>query len=139
VGELGEGVADGVVDGALADFAALDVGDGDAQGEGDGGGREHLVAVGDEQQQVGPPGAERIGEAEVARPMVLAMPVSVSELSRHSMRATMGKPSRSISRTGVPNSGERCAPSAMTPRSTSGCRCSSRGASRDGCSRRGRW
>ncbi len=64
VGQLGEGVAHLVVDGALADFAALDVGDGNAQGQGNGGGGEHLVAVGDEQQQVGPPGGERVGQAE---------------------------------------------------------------------------
>ena len=64
VGELGEGVADLVVDGALADFAAFDVGDGNAQGERDGGGGQHLVAIGDEQQQVGTPGGERVGERE---------------------------------------------------------------------------
>ena len=64
VGQLGEGVAHVVVDGALADFAAFDVGDGDAQGERDGCGRQHLVAVGDEQQQVGTPGGERVGQAE---------------------------------------------------------------------------
>jgi hypothetical protein len=64
VGQLGEGVAHLVVDGALADFAAFDVGDGDAQGESDGGGRQHLVAVGDEQQQIGPPGGERVGQAQ---------------------------------------------------------------------------
>jgi len=53
-----------VVDGALGDFSALDVGDGDAQGEGDGRGGEHLVAVGDEEQDVWPPRGERIGETE---------------------------------------------------------------------------
>ncbi len=64
VSELGEGVANGVVDGSLRDFAAFNVGDGDAEGECDGGGREHLVAVSDEEQEVGAPGGERVGEAK---------------------------------------------------------------------------
>ena len=64
VGELGEGVADVVVDGALAHLAALDVGDGNAQGERDGCGSEHLVAVGDQQQQVGAPGGKGVGQPE---------------------------------------------------------------------------
>ena len=57
VGELGDRVADLVVDGALADFAAFDVGDGDAQGERDAGGGHHLVAIGDEEHEVGTPAA----------------------------------------------------------------------------------
>jgi hypothetical protein len=64
VGQLGEGVAHLVVDGALADFAAFDVGDGNAQSEGNGGGGQHLIAVGDEQQQIGAPGGERVGQAQ---------------------------------------------------------------------------
>ena len=64
VGHLGDGVAHGVVDGAFADFAAFDVRDGNAQGERDAGGGEHLVAVGDEQEQVGAHLRERVGEAE---------------------------------------------------------------------------
>ena len=64
VAHFGERVADGVVDGAFADLAAFDVGDGNAQGEGDGGGGEHLVAVGDEEEQVGAEGAQRVGEGE---------------------------------------------------------------------------
>ena len=101
VGQLGEGVADLVVDGALADFAAFDVRDGNAQRERDAGGRQHLVAVGDEEQQIGTPAVRASARPRMAMPMVLAMPVSVSELSRHSMRALMGKPSRSISCDGV--------------------------------------
>ncbi len=50
---FGDGVADGVVDGAFADFAAFDVGDGDAQGQRDGGGGEHFVAIGGEEEDVG--------------------------------------------------------------------------------------
>ena len=45
-------------------FAAFDVGDGNAQRERNRGGRQHLVAVGDQQQQVGPPCGERVGQAE---------------------------------------------------------------------------
>ena len=61
---LGERVSDGVVDRAFADLATLDVGDGDAQGKGDGCGREHFIAVGDEQEEVGAQIAEQVGEAE---------------------------------------------------------------------------
>ena len=64
VRQLGERVAYVVVDCALLDFAALDVRDGNTQSERDRGGREHLIAVGDEQQQVRPPGGERVGKAE---------------------------------------------------------------------------
>ena len=64
VGELGEGVADGVVDGALRDFAAFNVSDGDAEGEGDGGWGEHLIAVGNEEEEVRTPGGECVGQAE---------------------------------------------------------------------------
>ena len=64
VGQLGESVAHLVVDGALADFAAFDVSDGNAQRDRNRRRREHLVAVGDEQQQVGTPGGERVGQAE---------------------------------------------------------------------------
>ncbi len=61
VSELGEGVADLVVDGALADFATFDVGDGNSQSERDAGGCHHLVAIGDEEHEVGTPGSERVG------------------------------------------------------------------------------
>ena len=64
MGKLGEGVADLIVDGAFTDLAAFDVGDGDAEGEGDGGGGEHLVAIGDEEEEVGAHLAEGVGEAE---------------------------------------------------------------------------
>ncbi len=64
VGNLGDGVANLVVDGSLADFAAFNVGDGNAQGERDAGGSKHLVAIGDEEQQVGPPRGQRVGERE---------------------------------------------------------------------------
>ena len=64
VGELGEGIADGVVDGAFADLAAFDVGDGDAEGEGDGGGGEHLVAVGDEEEEVGSYLGQGVGQSQ---------------------------------------------------------------------------
>ena len=57
VGELGDRVAYLVVDGALADFAAFNMGDGNAQGERDAGRRHHLVAIGDEEHEVGPPGS----------------------------------------------------------------------------------
>ncbi len=64
VAHFSERVSNGVVDGALADLATLDVGDGDTQGKGDGGGREHLVAVGDEQEEVGAQISEQVGKAE---------------------------------------------------------------------------
>ena len=62
--EFGEGVADVVIDGALGDFAAFNVSDGDAQREGNGGWGEHLIAVGDEQQNVRAPGGKRVGKTE---------------------------------------------------------------------------
>ncbi len=62
--QLGEGVAHLVVNGALADLAAFDVGDGNAQRESNRCGRQHLIAVGDEQQQIGPPCRERVGQPE---------------------------------------------------------------------------
>ena len=46
----------------------------------------------------------------VATPMVFAIPTSVSELKRHSMRASIRNPSFSISRTVQPNSGDKCDP-----------------------------
>ena len=49
---LGESVADLVVDGALADFAAFDVRHGDTQCECHRRRSQHLVAIGDQQQQV---------------------------------------------------------------------------------------
>ena len=64
VSKFGEGIAHLVVDGALAHFTAFDMGDGNAQRESSGGGRQHFVAVGDQEQQIGPPGRECIGESE---------------------------------------------------------------------------
>jgi hypothetical protein len=64
VGELGERVAHLVVDGALAHFAAFDVGYGNAHGQRGGSGSQHLVSVCDEQKEIGPPCRERIGQAE---------------------------------------------------------------------------
>ena len=59
-----QGVADGVVDRALAALAPLHVGDGDPHGQGGAGGPEHLGAIGDEQEQVGTIALEDLGEAE---------------------------------------------------------------------------
>ena len=64
VSQLGESVADLIVDSSLRDFATFDVGDGNAQGQRNGSGRHHLIAVGDEQQQVWTPGGERVSQAE---------------------------------------------------------------------------
>jgi hypothetical protein len=108
------------------DFAAFDVGDGNAQGERNRGGRQHLVAVGDEQQQIGPPGGERVGQAEDGHADGLGH-AGVGVGAEQALDARLiGKPSRSISLIVLPNSGERCAPSAKTPSSTSGCAASSR-------------
>ncbi len=71
VRHLGESVADGVVDGAFADLSAFDVRHGDAQGESDAGGGEHLVAVRDQQQQVGAYLRERVGKAKHGQPQGL--------------------------------------------------------------------
>jgi len=57
-------VADGVVDGTFADFATLDVGDGNAQSEGNGGRSEHFVAVGGEEDDVGAHFSQGVGQAE---------------------------------------------------------------------------
>jgi hypothetical protein len=64
VSELGEGIAHLVVDGALAYFAAFDMGNGNAQSESGRCGRKHFVAVGDQQQQIGAPGGEGVGQAQ---------------------------------------------------------------------------
>ncbi len=60
----GERIADGVVDSAFADFAAFDVGDGNAKSESDGSRREHFVTIGDEKKDVRAQLAESVGEAE---------------------------------------------------------------------------
>ena len=49
VRELGERIANGVVDRALADLAAFNMRNGNAQGEGYGCRGEHLISIGDEQ------------------------------------------------------------------------------------------
>jgi len=64
VSHFGERVANGVVDGAFADFTAFDVRDGNAQGQGDGSRREHFVAVGDQEEKIGAKCAEMIGKAQ---------------------------------------------------------------------------
>jgi hypothetical protein len=64
VAQLRQGVADRVVDRAFADLAALDVRDGDSQRNRHGGRRQQLVAVGDEEQQVGPQAAQHVGQAD---------------------------------------------------------------------------
>src|ERR1700677_34824 len=53
--------------------------------------------------------------------MVLGMPTSASELNRHSIRASTRNPACSISRMVDPNSGDKCGPSAIILKSTSGC------------------
>jgi hypothetical protein len=57
-----ERVANGVVDGAFADFAALDVGDGNAKGQGNACGSQHFVAIGNEKEQVRANLRQRIGQ-----------------------------------------------------------------------------
>ena len=64
VRELGQSVTDVVVDGSLANLAAFDVGDGNAQSERDGRGRHHLVAIRNEEKQVGTPCGKGIGEGQ---------------------------------------------------------------------------
>jgi hypothetical protein len=49
---LGDGIAHGIVDGAFADFATLDVRYRNAQRQRDRDRGQHFVAVGDQQQQV---------------------------------------------------------------------------------------
>ena len=55
VRELGERIAHCVVDCALTDLAAFNVRDRDAQSESRGSRGQHLVAISDEKEQVGPP------------------------------------------------------------------------------------
>jgi len=64
VSEFGEGVAHLVIDCALAHFTAFDVGNRDAQSESSGGGRQHFVAVGDQQEQVRAPGSEGVSQTQ---------------------------------------------------------------------------
>jgi len=52
VAHLGEGVANGVINGAFTDFASFDMGDGDSQGQRDGSRGEHFVAIGDQEKNV---------------------------------------------------------------------------------------
>ena len=62
--ELGEGVADGIVNRAFAHLAAFDVGDWYAKSEGYGCGRQHFITVRNEKQQIGAHLAEAVGQAE---------------------------------------------------------------------------
>ena len=64
VAHLGERVAHGIVDGAFADFAAFDVGDGNAKGQRNCSGSQHLVAVGNEQKRSGRIWPEAVRQAE---------------------------------------------------------------------------
>ena len=64
VAHLGEGVAHGVIDRAFADLATFDVSDRNAQGKRDGSGREHFVAIGNQEKNVRAHLAEAIGQAE---------------------------------------------------------------------------
>ena len=57
-------VPHGVIDGALAHVAALDVRDRDAQRQGRGRGRQHLVTVGRDDEHVGPAPVEHVRESE---------------------------------------------------------------------------
>jgi len=59
-------VADGVVEGACGEFAAVDVGDGDAGDEGGLGGGEDFVAVAEEDEDVGSQPGEGVGKADDA-------------------------------------------------------------------------
>ena len=126
VRQLGESVAHLVVDGALAHFAAFDVGDGNAQSERGRCGREHLVAVGDEQQQIGPPGGERVGQAEDGEADGLGH-AGVGVGAEQALDARLDRKTVALDLLdGMPNSGERCGPSAKTPNSMSGWAASSR-------------
>ena len=64
VGQLRQGVAYLVIDGALAHFAAFDMGDRNAQRQCRRGGSQHLIAIGNEEQKMGPPGSQRIRQAQ---------------------------------------------------------------------------
>jgi hypothetical protein len=64
VRELGQCVAHLVVDGALRNFAAFNMSDGNAQRNRDRRRRQHLISIGNQQQNVGPPGSQCIGQAE---------------------------------------------------------------------------
>ena len=64
VGQLGNRIAHLVVNRSLAHLATLDVGNGDTQRKRHGRGRQHFIAVGDQQQQVGTPRGQSVGQAE---------------------------------------------------------------------------
>ena len=74
VAEFCEGIADGVVDGPLAHLAPFDVGQRNPQSQSDGGGGQHLVAVGREEDEVGPVGTQIISQAERGQPDALGHP-----------------------------------------------------------------
>ena len=98
VREFGEGVAHLVVDGALAYLSAFNVRNGNAQRQRRP--RPAPASRSGRRSAAADQAATRVSASaspRMATPIVFAMPVSVSELSRHSMRAWMGKPSRSIS------------------------------------------
>ena len=97
VGHFGQCISHGIVDRALTDFAALDMRDGNAKGQCNGSGRQHFIAIGNQQKQVRARPPRWSARLSVARPMVFAIPTSVSELSRHSILASILKPSFSIS------------------------------------------
>src|SRR5579863_1518478 len=111
-------ISHGVVNRTLAHLTSLDVSNRNAQGERHRGGSQHLVAIRNQQKQIRPHLPNRSARLSVAMPMVLAIPTSLSELSKHSIREAIGNPSFTISSIVLPNSGDKCDPRAIIFRST---------------------
>ena len=108
---LRDGVAHGVVGGSLGELAAVQVGDRDAGEQGRAGGGQGLVAVAQQDEQVGPLGVERRGDAverggHGARDAELRV---VVERQRHARGDAMAV-ALDLVRRSSPKRGERCVP-----------------------------
>ena len=74
VAEFGQGVADRIVDRALADLAAFYMGDRNTQRQRDAGRRQHFVSIGDDQHQVRPVAGQYFGQPQRRQPYRFAHP-----------------------------------------------------------------
>ena len=68
VAKLGQGIADRIVDRALADLAAFYMGDRNPQRQRDACRRQHFVSIGDDQHQVGPVAGQYFGQPQRRQP-----------------------------------------------------------------------
>ena len=106
VGEFGQGVSDLLIECALADLSAFDVGDRNPHGGGDAGWSQHLVAIGHYEHDVERILDQLFGEShpEGRNRSTPPMPARASSLSRHSITASGSNPSDRTASIVVPRS-----------------------------------